>query len=221
MARPANVAPPLTMAEVASQFERLLVPPIALAVSGGSDSMALLLLAAEWTRSRGAAGEVAPLTAITVDHGLRAESAAEAEFVAAKCASLAIPHTILRWTGPKPTTGLPEAARQARYDLIAEHLAADARAHTGRPQRRLATAHHRDDVAETFLMRLARGSGLDGLAAMAESTTWPPCGGRLPGRPLMTIVRPLLSVPKDHLIATLAARGCGWHEDPTNRDSSF
>ena len=133
--------------------------PAVLAISGGPDSTLLL---------RGAAGlrpfgEVLPLVTATVDHGLRPESAAEAEQVAAWSEAIGIPHRTLRWHGEKPRSGLQEAAREARYSLLAE-LARDIGA------ARVLTAHTLDDQAETMLMRLARGSGLSGLRGMAAET---------------------------------------------------
>ena len=189
---------------------RLLAPladfaHIVVAVSGGPDSMALLHLLAEW---RDALGEGAPaLLAATIDHGLRPESAAEARFAAAAAAALGITHTTAKWTGRKPPRGLPAAARAARYHLlraIAEDAAPSAFS-------AVATAHTLEDQAETFLMRLARGSGVEGLAEMKRRRAIEPdehC--------FVMLVRPLLDIPKARLIATLQSRGATWVEDPSN-----
>jgi tRNA(Ile)-lysidine synthase len=181
----------------------------ALAVSGGSDSTALMVLFADWLRLRGETP--GSHTILTVDHGLRAGSAAEAGSVAAAAHALGYRHATLVWQGPKPATGIQAAARAARYRLMGEHM----RAHgVGM----LLTAHTRDDQAETLLMRLARGSGLDGLAAMAPISPlggqWP--GGAQSGGAALWIARPFLDVPKSCLRATLEARGIPWIEDPSN-----
>jgi tRNA(Ile)-lysidine synthase len=183
--------------------------PCALGVSGGSDSTALMVLFADWLRLRGETP--APHAVLTVDHGLRAESAAEARAVAAAAHALGYRHTTLVWQGPKPATGIQAAARAARYRLMGEHM----RAHGVGV---LLTAHTRDDQAETLLMRLARGSGLDGLAAMAPMAPlvgqWPQ--GAQHGDAALWIARPFLDVPKACLRATLTARGIPWIEDPSN-----
>lgn len=191
---PAAFAAAMTML---GPFER--APRLAVAVSGGADSMALLLLAQEW-----AAARLGNVTALTVDHGLRPESATEAERVGAWAMSHRIPHRTLRWIGPKPTGDIEAAARAARYRLLEEWCAAAGVFH-------LVLAHHQDDQAETFLLRLARGSGLDGLAAMAAVTERPGC----------RLLRPLLAVPRANLVATLAARGQAWLEDPSNHNDKF
>jgi tRNA(Ile)-lysidine synthase len=176
-------------------------PALIIAVSGGPDSVALLWLAARWRHrlKRGPA-----LMAVTVDHGLRPEAAREARDVKKLAASLSISHRTLRWTGDKPSTGLPAAARAARYELLAKAAKAHKASH-------VLTAHTRDDQAETLLMRMARGSGLAGLAAMARETP----------RDGVVLARPLLDVPKSRLIATLAKARIGFAEDPTNQDPHF
>ena len=164
--------------------------------------MALFHLMAEWR----AEGEARPdLTVLTVDHGLRAESREEAAMVARMAERLGLRHAILTWTqGASQSGGLQERAREARYDLMAAYChAQDIPA--------LVTAHHLDDQAETFLMRLKRGSGLDGLAAIPEESVW---SG-------IAVLRPLLDMPKARLAATLVAAGLGWAEDPSNRDERF
>jgi tRNA(Ile)-lysidine synthase len=189
-------------------------PSCALAVSGGSDSSALTVLFADWLRLRGQDG--ASHVVVTVDHGLRADSAAEARSVARTALGLGLPHTTLVWHGPKPRSGIQAAARRARYRLIGDYLHA----------RRIAlllTAHTRDDQAETLLMRLARGSGLDGLSAMSPLS---PLAGREAAEDeaaggAVWIGRPFLDVPKARLRATLKARGIAWVEDPSNAAPEF
>jgi tRNA(Ile)-lysidine synthase len=176
-----------------------------LAVSGGPDSSALLLLAARWRRARRRGPK---LIAVTVDHGLRHESAREARMAARLARRLGIPHRTLRWRGRKPTTGLQEAARAARYRLLA---AAAARAHAAY----VLTGHTLDDQAETVLIRLARGSGLGGLGAMRRVATLPG------GKGGTVIVRPLLELPKARLVATLERAGIDFVADPSNRDPRF
>jgi tRNA(Ile)-lysidine synthase len=127
-------------------------------------------------------------------------------------AALGFRHAILVWEGPKPATGLQAAARAARYRLIAEYARANGIAV-------VLTGHTADDQAETLLMRLARGSGLDGLAAMAPLTELPvPDAG---GLGTLKVARPLLEVPKARLRATLQERGIPWIEDPSNQHPGF
>ncbi len=189
------------------------VGPCALAVSGGSDSTALMVLFADWLRQRGRS--TGSCTVLTVDHGLRSSSAGEARAVAAAAVELGYRHATLAWEGPKPRAGIQAAARSARYRLMGGYM----RAHgIGL----LLTAHTRDDQAETLLMRLARGSGLDGLAAMAPLS---PLGERGPGD-IATggerwVGRPFLDVPKACLRATLEDRGLRWMEDPSNIAPEF
>jgi tRNA(Ile)-lysidine synthase len=167
-----------------------------------------MVLFADWLRQDG--GEAHRHTVLTVDHRLRAQSAAEARAVAAHAAALGFRHVVLEWQGPKPRTGLQATARQARYRLMCDYLA-------GRSLRTLLVAHTCDDQAETLLMRLARGSGLDGLAAMAPTTAV----RREPGCDAVRLVRPLLSVSKARLRATLEARGIAWTEDASNDQPAF
>jgi tRNA(Ile)-lysidine synthase len=175
---------------------------VALAVSGGPDSLALLHVAARWRRERGGRPE---LIVLTVDHALRPGSREEAEMVARAAAGLGLKHAILTWQhGEAAGTGLQEKARAARYDLMTTYASAHG-------IQAIATAHHLDDQAETFLMRLKRGSGLDGLAAIPERSAW---AG-------VTILRPLLEMPKARLVATLAAQGIAYVSDASNVDSRF
>jgi len=176
-------------------------PAIVLAVSGGPDSIALMWLAARWrsTLTRGPR-----LIAVTVDHGLRAEAASEARDVKRLARTLDLQHRTMRWTGEKPKTGLPAAARTARYRLLAQAARASGATH-------ILTAHTRDDQAETLLMRLLRGSGINGLAAMARESE----------RDGVLLARPFLHVSKSQLVATLKKAKIGFADDPTNRDTSF
>ena len=177
------------------------LPAIVLAVSGGPDSVALLWLAARW---RNALSRGPRLLAVTVDHGLRAESAREAREVKRLAHTLGVAHRTMRWTGAKPKSGVPAAARAARYHLLA-------RAARGGGASHVLTAHTRDDQAETLLMRLLRGSGISGLAAMARESE----------RDGVVMARPLLSISKSRLIATLDRAGIGFVDDPTNHDTGF
>lgn len=176
-------------------------PALVMAVSGGPDSTALMWLAAQWRRRRRKGPN---LLAVTIDHGLRPESAREAVAVKRLARQLGIPHRTLRWRGPKPATGLQERARSERYRLLGDAARrAEARC--------VLTAHTLDDQAETVLIRLARGSGMTGLAAMAAVT---PVDG-------FFLVRPLLDVPKSRLLATLKAEQTAFAQDPSNRDPRF
>ena len=176
-------------------------PAIILAVSGGPDSIALMWLAARWRR---ALARGPRLIAVTVDHGLRAEAAAEAREVKRLARTLDLPHRSMRWTGAKPKSGVPAAARAARYRLLAKAARDHGATH-------IFTAHTRDDQAETLLMRLLRGSGVAGLAAMAPVTE----------REGLLLVRPFLNVSKSQLIATLNKAKIAFADDPTNRDVKF
>src|SRR5437588_4087405 len=177
------------------------VPAIVLAVSGGPDSLALMWLAARWRRAltRGPR-----LIAVTVDHGLRPEAAREARNVKRLARTLDLPHRTVRWTGAKPKTGLPAAARAARYRLLAKAARASGATH-------VLTAHTRDDQAETLLMRMLRGSGIAGLAAMARQSE----------REGVWLARPLLDIPKSRLVATLNKAKIAFADDPTNRDTGY
>jgi tRNA(Ile)-lysidine synthase len=170
--------------------------PVALAISGGSDSMALLRLAAAWRKSG--------IAVLTVDHGLRAESVVEAKRVAAWCAALGLSHVTLAWQGPKPATGLQAKARSARYDLMTTWCRTNG-AET------LLTAHTMDDQAETVLMRLARTTSFDSLAGIYATSHWK--GLRL--------FRPLLRLRREALRRYLRDLGQEWIDDPSNSDERF
>lgn len=172
--------------------------PLAAAVSGGPDSMALL-----WLLARRARGQI--IHAYTVDHGLRAESADEAAQVGAWVKDWpGVIHHILRWEGAKPDSRILEEARAARYNLIADAMEREGLSH-------LCVAHHRDDQAETVLIRLAKGSGLDGLAGMRP----------VQSRGTVTLLRPLLDASKDDLIALCNAENIPYVTDPTNGNGRY
>ena len=161
--------------------------------------MALLVLLAEWARGRGVS-----VMALTVDHGLRSGSADEVAQVAKWCGEYGVSHHGLEWRGEKPVTGIQEAARETRYRLLTgwcrTHSCSD-----------LFIAHNLDDQAETLLMRLARGSGVYGLAGM-------PLVSVVEG---VRVVRPLLGVQRRQLEAFLRTRTLPWLDDPSNRDFRF
>jgi tRNA(Ile)-lysidine synthase len=171
-------------------------PFVAVALSGGPDSLALTILADRWVRQRGGR-----LAALTVDHGLRPESAEEAQAVAGWVAARGVEHHVLAWSGPKPATGIQEAARAARYGLLTDWCRAEGCLH-------LLTAHHREDQAETYLIRKRAGSGIDGLAGMSALR-------ELAG---VRLVRPLLAVPKARLAAFLETERQPFLTDPSNRN---
>jgi tRNA(Ile)-lysidine synthase len=224
----AEPAAPVSAAEAKTLFAGLQsTPALLLAVSGGPDSTALMVLVARW---RAALTQGPQLLAVTVDHGLRAESAREAQVAKRLARRLGIRHRTMRWIGRKPETGLQEAARAVRYRLLAE-------AAKSAGARHILTAHTLDDQAETVLLRMARGSGPTGLAAMARETLLTgPAGTAGSARPQSTaraaawrregigsvlIVRPLLDLPKARLIATLEAGRIAYCDDPSNCDPRF
>jgi tRNA(Ile)-lysidine synthase len=180
------------------------LPVLVLAVSGGPDSMALMVLAARW---RDSLKTKPKLVAVTVDHGLRKESKDEATMVARIARKFGMAHRTLRWTGRKPTTGLQKAARQVRYRLLGNAARKIGGTH-------ILTAHTLDDQGETVLIRMSRGSGLAGLGAMQRISAVPYEDG-------LCLVRPLLDVSKSHLIATLRVAGVPYADDPSNRDPRF
>ena len=187
-----------------SDFEQL--PALVLAVSGGPDSTALMVLAARWRKTLKNKPE---LIAVTIDHGLREEAKREAAAVARLARKLGIAHRTLRWGGAKPKTGLQEAARTARYRLLADAARKAGASH-------ILTAHTRDDQAETVLIRMSRGSGVSGLAAMARISAVPG-----DGEGQIKLVRPLLAIAKARLVATLRAAKIPFADDPSNRDPRF
>lgn len=175
------------------------IDTLGIAVSGGSDSVALLHLAAERVGRSGLR-----IKAVTVDHGLRPQSAAEAHSVAASCKSLGVEHATLLWQGWDGTGNLQDQARRARYRLMADWAKAEGVV-------AIALAHTADDQAETFVMRLARQAGVDGLSGMAE---------RREAHGIVWL-RPLLQVERQQLRDYLAAKDIGWSDDPSNEDCRF
>jgi tRNA(Ile)-lysidine synthase len=197
----------LVAAVTPETFERLMAPfrpfetnpHIAVGVSGGGDSMALALLADAWARAHGG-----HITALGVDHGLRPGSVAETDKVAGWLAARGIAYQRLSWVGPKPDTGIQDAARQARYRLLEDWCRQNAVLH-------LLIAHNLEDQAETLMIRLGRGSGPDGLAAMSAARELTHC----------RLLRPLLSVHRETLRRYLEEGGQPWVEDPSNADPRF
>ena len=191
----------------AVEFDRLMMPfapferppSIAVAVSGGRDSLALALLSRDWIAARGGT-----LVALIVDHGLRAESRTEAEAARAILGEQGIDAAILTWSGDKPRTGLQEAARANRYRLLRDECRRRGILH-------LLLAHHADDQAETLAMRAVRNSGPDGLSGMAAVIELPE----------LRLLRPLLGVARSRLGATLRSRSVRWLDDPSNLDLRF
>lgn len=182
-------------------------PAIAVGVSGGADSMALLHLLSHWRSTLGATGP--EIHAVIVDHGLRAESATEAAWVKAQIADwpYVTPHILTWQPSPKPTRKIQELARQARHALLTQFCLDHATA-------LLCLAHHADDQVETILMRLAAGSGLDGLGGMrvmAPALT----------TDVVTLVRPLLAVSHADLVAYCQCHNIAWVEDPSNQNAAY
>lgn len=174
-------------------------PAVAVGVSGGADSLSLAILTQEWATARG--GKV---IALTVDHGLRTDSSKEATWVSDQMRKSDIEHHTLIWGGEKPEAGIQEKARIARRDLMLNWCRDNGVLH-------LALGHHVDDQVETHLMRLSRGSTAVGLAAMALVRE---CAAA-------RIVRPMLSVTKSRLEATLKSREQDWVRDPSNEMEHF
>lgn len=195
--------PPIALDEFSSQLNKLgpfeARAHIAVALSGGIDSFALTLLAHEWVKMQGGT-----LTALTVDHGLRSDSKQEALQVHDMCLALGIEHRILPWQPPPDLSSIQHSARDARYGLLSDYCKRHHILH-------LLTAHHREDQVETFFFRLARGSGLSGLASMAA----------ISNKHSVRLLRPLLSFPKERLLATLKQYNQEWLEDPTNQKTYY
>lgn len=177
--------------------------PLALAVSGGPDSMALAWCVARWNGSTALRGG-APVKAFIVNHALRPESAEEAEQTKKRLEEIGLETEILRWDHPPVTTRIHVQARKARYDLLIEACKRHGIRH-------LLLAHQREDQAETILMRFAKGSGIDGLAGMAPTST-------IKG---ITLVRPFLNVSKERLIATCQAAILHYATDPSNEKEKY
>ncbi|WP_185983316.1 tRNA lysidine(34) synthetase TilS [Aureimonas mangrovi] len=173
---------------------------VVLAVSGGADSLLLLVLAGE---NRARLGR--PITVVTVDHGLRMESGAEAEAVREAAAHYGLPHHTMKWRGPQGSGNLSAQAREGRYALLAQ-AAREASAGA------VITAHHQDDQIETHLLAAERGEGKGRQAAMRRARALAPG---------VTLLRPFLALARTRIEASLRARGLEWAEDPTNRDARY
>jgi len=198
---------PLSVADFGKRLARLEPGArVGVALSGGPDSLGLLILVARWA----AKSPKRSVVALTVDHGLRAEAAAEAKYCARLAKELGVKHRILRWQGDKPKAGIQAAAREARYALLEEACRKE-------KLDNLLVAHHLEDQAETFLLRLARGSGVDGLAGMAASR-WL---NDAQGNPSVRLLRPLLDVPRAALRAVVVKAGLEHIEDPSNDNPKF
>ncbi len=174
---------------------------IALAISGGADSLALMAAAARWRERRGGRPD---LLVLTVDHRLRRGSGREAARVAAVARERGLAARVLVRKGPPPAADIEAAARRERYRLLLAAARSAAASH-------LLTAHHRDDLAETLLLRLQRGAGVFGLAAMRPAID---LGG-------IVLARPLLDVPRARLAATAHEVGLVPVADPMNADPRF
>jgi len=172
---------------------------LVVAVSGGADSLCLTLLANRYCQKKGL-----KCLALTVDHGLRPESLSEARQVQKWLSGYGILHRILTWTGEKPKTCVEEKAREARYSLLLSACRKEKKAV-------LLLAHHLDDQMETFLLRLAHGSGVDGLSAMFPVTC----------RDDVWLVRPFLNYRRSEIQNYLKKQNQEWIEDPSNQSDEY
>jgi tRNA(Ile)-lysidine synthase len=179
--------------------------PGAIAVSGGGDSIALMHLLTTWAHDQRAS----PPVVLTVDHGLHKDSARAAQKVVGWARALGLKTHVLKWKGDKPEADIEAFARQARYHLMGEWCRKHGIA-------TLYVAHTRDDQAETFLLRLARGSGLDGLSAMQAVSTYP-----LAEYQELRLVRPLIELDRKALRGHLSDLGQSWIDDPMNDELRF
>ena len=179
--------------------------PGAVALSGGSDSLALMILLRDWAKDSGQP----PPVVLCVDHALRPESAVEARKATQWAKAAGLKSKVLLRKGKKPRADIEAAAREARYRLMGEWARANG-------MKAIYVGHTRDDQAETFLLRLARGSGVDGLAAMRAVAPYP-----LREFPELTLVRPLLGFGREALRDVLRARKHAWLDDPMNADPRF
>ena len=187
--------------DVAAFLNQLSLPegPIVVGVSGGADSLYLTYLLAQWAKK-----QKKSLWAVTVNHNLRPESAKEALWVHKQLTTYHIQHEILSWEGAKPKTHIEEKAREKRYELLLDFC-------RRKKAPALFLAHHQQDQAETFWIRLAHSSGLDGLCAMAPISK----------RANLMIVRPLLNTPKTTILSALKKNHFKWVEDPMNQDTAY
>lgn len=199
LGRQGEDAPLLFRAASAEGWHRSPQKSLGVAVSGGSDSMAMLHLLARVAPQTGWA-----LKVVTVDHRLRPEAAEEAAFVGRVCAALSIPHDVMVWDHGAIQGNLMQAAREARYGLLADWAK--------RAGVDLVTlAHTADDQAETFLMGLSRAAGLDGLAGMRDEFV----------RAGMLFRRPFLQQFRAELRAYLTRHNLDWIDDPSNDNDRF
>ncbi len=208
MKRSANRRPAALEARFASVLAKLNFRPKGpwtIAVSGGGDSIALMHLAARWAQ----ANHLRLPVVLSVDHGLRSGSGRDAASVKAWAEAAGLKAVILRWTGAKPRTGIEEQARIARYNVMSGWCSAHGADW-------LLLGHTKDDQAENFLLRLGRGSGVDGLSSMQAAISLP-----AQVAPAVTLLRPLLAFTREELRAWLRQQGVGWLEDPMNDDASF
>ena len=172
---------------------------VVVAVSGGSDSMALTILTHDWAIKNGI-----ELTALTVDHNLRKESKSEAETVHKWCEKYGIKHQILTYTGPIPTSNIEAVAREYRYKLLTDFMKKNSINY-------LFIAHNQDEQCETFFLNLSRGSGVYGLCGMPSISQ----------RFDINIVRPMLLFTKSEIKEFLTSISQDWIEDPSNSDTKY
>lgn len=195
-------ATPVTSEEFAQAMQPLnhyIGDTVAIAVSGGADSMALTVLLQQWAKRHHK-----QVLALTVDHAIRKESAQEAQQVRSWLTQQGIQHDILTWVGEIPTSNIQEQARNIRYDLMEERC-------KQKGVSTLCLAHHQDDQAETILMRCMRGSGVNGLCGMRPISHYR----------RLVLLRPLLAIPKQRLEQTLKEHQAEWIEDPSNQNLQF
>jgi tRNA(Ile)-lysidine synthase len=190
----------------ASEFQNILWTlkvrkNFAVAVSGGPDSLALLLLSKQYAETNNI-----KLTAISIDHSLRIDSGAEIQWIKKLTNRHKIRFSYLKWKGKKPESNIMAQAREKRYELLIRQCKKLGLSY-------LLTAHHLDDEIENFLMRLIRGSGIKGLSSLSPKLKYKNSG--------ITIARPLLNYPKKSLIKYLAINNQEYIEDPTNKNKRF
>lgn len=199
-----------------AEIQRLFAPlhmarGLVLAISGGPDSLALMMLAARW-RDLNKTEKLPQIFVASVDHALRPEASDEAQRVKDLANDLGFSAQVLVWLGEKPTQAIQEVARTARYQLLVQAAREWGASH-------IATAHHYDDQAETVLMRLASGSGIGGLGAMRPMAIMP--GSDMDGHEPIYLSRPLLGITKERLVAFVREAGLSAVDDPSNRNMRF
>jgi tRNA(Ile)-lysidine synthase len=192
----------ISVNEASELFSGLLqFQSICVGVSGGRDSMCLLRLLKRWKKLN---IEAPKIIAVSIDHALRKESESECKLVKSWCNELGIEHHTLNWEGIKPSTSVQQKAREARYKLLIDFC-------NQNKIKALVMAHHLEDQVETFFMRLARGSGIDGLRSMQYCRV----------QSGVDIIRPLLSIKKSRLLETLINFDQKWIDDPSNLDERY